>query len=232
MQGTCALLCFCFQPLLLLPALQEWQLGILVFLLLVVHNLSQLHMYTVIFSPLQFLCIWLLYKTYVQTEALQQRVPSSSLSQQPFMEHLIGLLAHRMKFKLHCVAGGQGLQAGASTSPTPHCYSHHPLFSRPKSSTSPTSQACKFPAECLLLSPHSLHRPPDNALLGPFPGSLQLKEAGLNCSILQGRKQRLRRMTFQQSHSHPARLTGSLSPYSSLSLQGLLWLLLQLPPRD
>ena len=229
----CALLCFCFQPLFLLPALQKWQLGILVFLLLVVHNLSQLHMYIVIFSPLQFLCIWLLQETYVQTEALQQRVPSSSLSQQPFTEHLFGLLAHRMKFKLHIV---WQVVKDSKLGP-PHLQPLIviliiPCSPDPKSSTSPTSQACRFPAECLLLSPNSLHRPPDNALLGPFPGSLQLKEAGLNYSILHGRKQRLRRMTFQQSHSHPARLTGSLSPCSSLSLQGLLWLLVQLPPRD
>ena len=107
-----------------------------------------------------------------------------------------------------------------------------PCFPGPKSSISPTFQVRSFPAERLLPSPDSLHRPPDNALLRPFPGSVQLKQAGLHCSILQGRKLRLRRMSFQQSHSHPARLTVSLSPYSSLSLQGLLWLLVQLPPNE
>ena len=149
------------------------------------------------------------------------------------MEHLFGLLAHRMKFKLHI----EWQVVKASKLGPPHLQPLIviliiPCSPDPKSSTSPTSQACRFPAECLLLSPNSLHRPPDNALLGPFPGSLQLKESGLNYSISHGRKQRLRRMTFQQSHSHPARLTGSLSPCSSLSLQGLLWLLVQLPPRD
>ena len=39
------------QYLLLLPALQKWQLRFLVFLYLVVHNLPQLRMPVVIFSP-------------------------------------------------------------------------------------------------------------------------------------------------------------------------------------
>ena len=47
-------------PLLLLPALQKWQLGFLAFLYLFVYNLPKLGMHEVIFSPLQFLCILLL----------------------------------------------------------------------------------------------------------------------------------------------------------------------------
>ena len=39
-------------PCFSLPALQKWQLGFLVFLYLVVHNLPQLYMHAVIFSPL------------------------------------------------------------------------------------------------------------------------------------------------------------------------------------
>ena len=37
-------------------------------------------MHTVIFSPLQFLCILLLEDMFVQVQALQQRVPGPSLS--------------------------------------------------------------------------------------------------------------------------------------------------------
>ena len=62
---------FAPDPLILLLALQKWQLGFLVFLYLIVYNLSQLHMGTVIFSPSQFLCILLLKETFVQVQALQ-----------------------------------------------------------------------------------------------------------------------------------------------------------------
>ena len=62
---------FAPHPLLLLPALQRWQLGFLVSFYLVVQNLPQLHMHTVIFSPLSFLCILLLKETFVQVQALQ-----------------------------------------------------------------------------------------------------------------------------------------------------------------
>ena len=58
-----------------LPALQKLQLGFFVFLYLLVHNLPQLHIHAVIFSPLEFLCIVLLEETYAQVQALQQRVP-------------------------------------------------------------------------------------------------------------------------------------------------------------
>ena len=62
---------FAPNPLLLLLALQKWQLGILVSLYLVVHNLPQLCMHAVIFSPLYFLCILLLEETFVQVQARQ-----------------------------------------------------------------------------------------------------------------------------------------------------------------
>ena len=42
---------FAPNTLFLLPTLQKYQLGSLVFLYLFVHNLPQLHMHTVIFSP-------------------------------------------------------------------------------------------------------------------------------------------------------------------------------------
>ena len=57
--------------LLLLLALQKWLLVFLVFLYLAVYNLPQLCMYTVTFSPLQFLCIFLLEEMFVQVQALQ-----------------------------------------------------------------------------------------------------------------------------------------------------------------
>ena len=63
------------RTLLLLPALQKWQLGVLVSLYLVVHSLPQLHMHAVIFSLIRFLCILSLKETCVQGQALQRRVP-------------------------------------------------------------------------------------------------------------------------------------------------------------
>ena len=48
--------------------------GFLVSLYLLAHNLPQLPMYAVIFSPLYFL-ILLLEETFVQVEALQQKGP-------------------------------------------------------------------------------------------------------------------------------------------------------------
>ena len=50
-------------------------------LYLVVHDLPQLRMHTVTFSPLYFLCILLLEETFVLVQALQRRVPGPSLSQ-------------------------------------------------------------------------------------------------------------------------------------------------------
>ena len=43
-------------------------------------NLPQGHMHTVIFSPVQLLCILLLEERCVQVQALQQRVPGPGLS--------------------------------------------------------------------------------------------------------------------------------------------------------
>ena len=61
-------------PLLQPLVLHKWQL---VFLYIVHHNFPQLHMHTVIFSPLQFLFIniLLLEETSIQVQALQQRGP-------------------------------------------------------------------------------------------------------------------------------------------------------------
>ena len=44
-----------------------------------VHNLLQLHMHTLVFSPIKFLCILLLEERFVQEQALQQRVPGPNL---------------------------------------------------------------------------------------------------------------------------------------------------------
>ena len=54
--------------------------GFLVSLYLVAHNLPQLHMHEVIFSPLECLRILLLEETFVQGQALQQRDPGSGPS--------------------------------------------------------------------------------------------------------------------------------------------------------
>ena len=72
-------LAFALNPLLLLHALQKWHLGCLVFLYLV-HNLPQLLLQAVIFSLLQFVCIFLLEERYVQVQTLQQMAPSPSWS--------------------------------------------------------------------------------------------------------------------------------------------------------
>ena len=58
------------------PGSSEVAVGFLVFLYLVVHNLPQVHMHTVVFSPLWFLCVLLLQERCVRAPALQQRVPS------------------------------------------------------------------------------------------------------------------------------------------------------------
>ena len=51
---------------------QKWR--VLVFLYLIVHNLPQLHIDAVSFSPLSFLCIVLLQRRFVQVQALHQRI--------------------------------------------------------------------------------------------------------------------------------------------------------------
>ena len=73
-QGACAGPCFCPQHPAFAPGSSEMAVGFLVFLYLV-HNLPQLCMHAVIFSPLWFLCILLLEKVFVWVQALQQRVP-------------------------------------------------------------------------------------------------------------------------------------------------------------
>ena len=67
------------------PSSSEVAVGVLDFLYLV-HNLPQLDMHTVIFSPLWFLCILLLDETFVQVQALQPRVPGPR--SQPVSESL------------------------------------------------------------------------------------------------------------------------------------------------
>ena len=57
-------------PVLLQP-LQKWQLGFFGLCIFGVQNLPQLCMHTLIFSPIQFLCILLLKERCVQVQALQ-----------------------------------------------------------------------------------------------------------------------------------------------------------------
>ena len=61
------------------PRTSEAVVGFLVFFYLVAHNLPQLLMYAVIFSPL-YVLILLLEETFVQGQALQQRDPGSGPS--------------------------------------------------------------------------------------------------------------------------------------------------------
>lgn len=62
----------------------------LVFVYLVVHNLPQLFTHTVIFSPLQFLCVLLLEEIFVYLQALKQGVPGPRLSQ-PWLKEELGV---------------------------------------------------------------------------------------------------------------------------------------------
>ena len=62
---------FAPDTLLLLWALQKWQLGYFGLFVSFVQNLPQLHMHLVIFSHIQFLCILLLEERCVQVQALQ-----------------------------------------------------------------------------------------------------------------------------------------------------------------
>ena len=81
-QGACAVPCFCSQ----IPAFTSCSSKVAVrssgLFVSFVQNLPQLSKYSVIFSPLQFLCILLLEDRFVQVHALQQKVPGPSLSQQ------------------------------------------------------------------------------------------------------------------------------------------------------
>ena len=84
--GWCVQEAFASNTLLLLLALQNWQLvGFLVFSYLLAHNLSKLCMHAVIFSPLESPGI-LLQEMFVQVQALHplwqaSQVPGLSLSQ-------------------------------------------------------------------------------------------------------------------------------------------------------
>ena len=72
-QRICPVLCFGSQLPSFVPGLQKWRLVVLgVFLYLVVHSLTQLHMHAVIFSPLQFLPVLLFVERCVQMQALQR----------------------------------------------------------------------------------------------------------------------------------------------------------------
>ena len=81
MQGAYEVPCFCSQHPVFALGSAEVAVALFGPLCLVVHNLPQLHMHTVSFSPLQFLCILLLEKLFVQVQTLQQRVsgPRSKL---------------------------------------------------------------------------------------------------------------------------------------------------------
>ena len=76
----------------LLPALQKWQLVILLSLYLLVQNLPQLHMHTVVFSPMWIL---LFEERYVQVRALHQTIPGPSLSHQDTQDELTELGLNR-----------------------------------------------------------------------------------------------------------------------------------------
>ena len=78
-QGACAIPCFCSWPLLLLWALQKWQLGFLVSLYL----LSRICPNCAACSQFQSHIVSLYFvaqERFVQVQVLQQRVPDPSLS--------------------------------------------------------------------------------------------------------------------------------------------------------
>ena len=82
-EGMLSCLAFAFDPLLLLQALQKWQLGFLASVSFV-QNLSQLPPHTVISSPTQLHSILLLSERYVQGQALQH---SHKGTQVPGLSH-------------------------------------------------------------------------------------------------------------------------------------------------
>ena len=77
--------------LLLLWALQKWQLGFLVSLYLL-PRICPSCVHAVSFSPIRFLCILLLQERVVQVQVLQPRVPDPSLSHQDDGSVLLCLL--------------------------------------------------------------------------------------------------------------------------------------------
>ena len=84
-QGECIVLLFCSPKPCFVLGSSEVEAEVLVSLYplrpeFALVNLPQEHMHTVIFSPIQFLCILLLEERCVQVQALQQRVPVPGLS--------------------------------------------------------------------------------------------------------------------------------------------------------
>ena len=86
-QGACPIPCFALDPAFV-PGCSEVTVRFygLLFFFYLVHNFPQLFRHAVIFSPLQFLCILLFMEMFVQMQALQQRVPGSSLSHSPLRD--------------------------------------------------------------------------------------------------------------------------------------------------
>ena len=80
-QEACTGPCFCSPSPDFSPGSLKVAVGFLVAWYLVGHNLLQLCMHTVIFSPSSFLCVLLLERV-VQVQTLQQRVPGPSLIQE------------------------------------------------------------------------------------------------------------------------------------------------------
>ena len=168
--------------LLLLPALQKWQLGFWSFYIILSRICPSCACTQLFLVSLYLVSLYLVSHSFfvpvanitedmfVQVQALQQWVPGPR-SQSVSIPLHGGLLAHRMKFNLHCVAGRQGFHPGAAASPAPLVILITPCSPDPKSSTSPTSQACRSPTDCLLSS-LSLRRPPRHARLKPSPASL------------------------------------------------------------
>ena len=95
--------------LLLLLALQKWQLGFWPLLYLVVHNLPPVHTHAVILAPYSSSLFSLLKETFVQVQALQPRVPLS---------HFLFLLSH-LASNLSAGPEGSTLKPCPETCPHP-----------------------------------------------------------------------------------------------------------------
>lgn len=74
--------------------LQKWQLGFLLFLYFVVHNLFPLHMHTVIFSLSQFLCIFVAGRDIYPGASTEAKDPGPRSQVQPDSKTLCGLHTH------------------------------------------------------------------------------------------------------------------------------------------
>ena len=101
-EGMLSYPAFVSDPLLLLQALQKWQLGFLVSVS-VVQNLSQLPTHTVISSPIQLHSILLFKERYVQGQALQH---DHKGIQVPGLSHWKPLWNLVLKEICHIIAGG------------------------------------------------------------------------------------------------------------------------------